>query len=113
MTSKIQEQINLEYAKFEKKVAPLRRKKKELELNRLFKILSKHKGTIYKRSYGKNYTVLKILKSLTKKGRLRYTTIVIENQEDYSINYIKERNTVSKAEAIKRIKEALEGEDGK
>lgn len=109
MKSKIQEEINRKYAEFQKEVKPLRKKLKEEERNNLLKILSKHKGIIYRRNYGKGYCVLNILKSLTKKGRLRYTRIIIEEQEDYSINYIKERNTVSKAEMIALIKESLKG----
>ncbi len=105
--NRIQEEINKEYQKFEKKVAPLRKKKKELELNNLFKVLSKHKGIIYKKNYGKGYCVLKILKSLTKKGRLKYTTIIIEEQEDHSIHYVKERKNISKKEAINLLKSAV------
>ncbi len=107
MTSKIQEEINLEYAKFEKKVKPLRDKLRQNRRVDLSKVLSEHKGIIYKKNYGKNYCVLKILKTLTKSGRLKYTTITIEEQRDYSINYVRERNNISKKEAMDLLKLTL------
>lgn len=102
--SKIQEEIEERYAEFEKEVEPLRQKRKEEERKHLLKILSKHKGIIYKKSYGKNYHLFKILKSVSEKGRLKYTKIIIEDKEDYSINYIKERKTSSKRELLSLIK---------
>ena len=107
---KIQEEINRQYTEFEKKVKPLRSKLKEEDRNNLLKVLSKHKGIIYRSNYGKGYCVLKVLKSLTKLGRLKYVRITIEEAEDYSINYIKGRKIVSKAEMMKLIKESLKGE---
>jgi len=112
MTSKIQGEINRAYAGYEKKVKPLRDKLREKERNDLLDILSKHKGIIYRKKYGKDYYVLKVLKSLTDKGRLVYTKITIEEERDYSIHYIKERNTMSKAEVINLIKASLGGEIG-
>jgi hypothetical protein len=62
-----------------------------------------------KKSYGKDYHVFKIIKSLSKKGRLKYTKIIIEDEEDYSINFIKERKTSSKREVLDLIEKCLNG----
>jgi len=108
--SKIQEEINRRYEEFEKKIKPLRDKIKEKDREELIRVLSKHKGIIYKKQYGKDFCVLKVLKSISKKGRLKYTEIIIEDKEDYHINYIKERNKVTKEEALKLVKVSLKNE---
>lgn len=109
----IEDKINKEYAIFENKVKPLRQELKALEKRRLISILSKHKGIIYRKKYGKDYETLKVLKSITKKGRLSYINISIERREDYHVNYIKERNKITKEEAIDIIQSFLEEEDSR
>lgn len=107
MKQKIQEEINKEYALFEKKVKPLREKVREIELKELQKILSLHKGIIYKKSYGKNEIVLKILNSITSKRRLKYVVINIRTEEDYSIHRIKERKKLTQKEVKDLIERIL------
>ena len=114
MNSKIKAEIDKAYAEYEKKIKPLKAKQRETDEKKFLKIFSKHKGIIYLKSYGKGYKILKVLKSVSKRGRFQYTKIVIEETEDYSVNYIKERNAISKVEAIKLIKKSLrEDKNGK
>lgn len=104
---KLKQEMNEEYNKYEKKIKPLRNKIKNIEKEKLIKIFEKNKGIIFKRSYGKNYVVLKVLKSINNKERLVYNEITIEQKEDYSINYVKEREIVNKKEAENIFEEAI------
>ena len=94
---KIQNQINEEYDKFDKKVKPLRDKIKELEESKMKRDLEKNKDIIFTKSYGKRYVVFKILKSI-KRDKFQYKRITIEDSEEYSIHYIKESRYISKKE---------------
>lgn len=106
-TKIIQDKINEEYDKFEKKVKPLREKLEE-ERNKKQKLqFEKHKNIIYTKNYGKGYSVFKIIKSINEKGIFNYIQITIENKEDYSVNYIKTNKKISKSEFIKLISEEI------
>ena len=101
---KIKEEINKEYNIFEKKVKSSREEIEKIQKDKIQKQFKKNHGIIFKKSYGKGYVVFKILK-LIKGRKLQYKKIIIEDMEDFSLNYIKERNTVSN----KEFKEICEG----
>ena len=104
---KIQEEINKEYNIFEKKVKSLKDEIEKIQKNKIQKQFEENKGIIFKKSYGKGYVVFKILKSI-KGRRLQYKKIVIEDVEDSSLNYIKERNTIPNKEFKEICERCLE-----
>lgn len=106
MKNNLPEQINQEYAKFENKVKPLREKLAKLQETNNIKVLSKHKGIIYFKKHGKDCFSLKILKSMDK-DRFKFIRIYVETDNSYHINYIRERNKLSKKETIRKIQEIL------